>query len=75
VVAEVEFDRCSGCGLCVESCPVGAVSPLPHLGQMTVDQARCKGCGACAAVCPNNAAKLRHYRAEIVLAELEVAGG
>ena len=33
VVAEVEFDRCSGCGLCVESCPVGAISPLPHQGR------------------------------------------
>jgi len=73
VVAEVEFDRCSGCSLCVESCPVGAIAPLPHTGRMTVDPARCKGCGACAAVCPNSAAALRHYRAKQLLAELEAA--
>ncbi|MDF1555677.1 MAG: CoB--CoM heterodisulfide reductase iron-sulfur subunit A family protein [Deferrisomatales bacterium] len=73
VVAEVEFDRCSGCGLCQESCPVGAIAPLPHTGRMTVDPTRCKGCGACAAVCPNNAANLRHYRAKQLLAELEAA--
>ena len=70
VVAEVDVERCAGCGLCAALCPAGAISPLPHLGRMAVNAALCKGCGACAAVCPSKAANLKHYRINQVLAEV-----
>jgi len=44
-------DKCSGCRICVKSCPVGAISgenKKPHL----IDQNLCIKCGACFDVCP-----------------------
>ena len=47
---------CTGCGSCLQCCPVGAIS-------LTNGQARiselCKGCGRCATACPNEAIVLR----------------
>lgn len=43
---------CTGCGLCIEACPAGAIS-LSH-GRAQID-GTCKGCGRCAALCPAGA--------------------
>jgi ferredoxin len=48
-LAAVVGPGCTGCGECLNACPVGAVSVaagLAHIGQS------CKGCGSCASVCP-----------------------
>jgi len=46
---------CSGCGLCVETCPYGAreIDPGSMIAEVHYDL--CHGCGSCAAVCPNGA--------------------
>ena len=75
VVAEIDPDRCAGCGLCATLCPASAIGPLDHRPQMSVNAALCKGCGVCAAVCPSNSASLRHYRAGQILAEVQVSSG
>ncbi|MDW7711555.1 MAG: FAD-dependent oxidoreductase [Deferrisomatales bacterium] len=74
-VAEVDPDRCAGCGLCAPLCPAGALSPLPHTGRMGAEPTLCQGCGACAAACPSKAVSLRHHRIGQILAELDVAAG
>ncbi|MBC7230372.1 MAG: 4Fe-4S binding protein [Actinobacteria bacterium] len=50
--AAVDADACTGCGECVERCPVGAV----EVGDAAaVDRDRCLGCGLCAGACPGGA--------------------
>jgi aryl-alcohol dehydrogenase-like predicted oxidoreductase len=54
------YDRCIGCGTCVESCPQGALTldrsrtdeSKGKKGQSVVDLDRCILCGYCAEACP-----------------------
>ncbi len=46
---------CTGCGVCLEACPVQAIT-LVH-GHAVINNA-CKGCGRCAAICPAEALTL-----------------
>ena len=42
---------CVACGVCMGSCPKGAISI--HKGcHALVDESRCVGCGLCARACP-----------------------
>jgi len=50
-------DECTGCGGCVEICPVDALTMEDDYP--VVDEEWCIGCGVCVAQCPNSAAKLR----------------
>jgi Fe-S-cluster-containing hydrogenase component 2 len=49
----VDQDRCSGCGVCVEVCPAGAIAIQD--GKATIDQGRCHLCEACFTACPQEA--------------------
>jgi heterodisulfide reductase subunit A len=71
IVSIVNQEICSGCGLCEELCPYGALSLHPWKGIMTVNQVLCKGCGACAAACPSGAITLSHFTHDQILAQLE----
>jgi len=57
-VAEVNPERCRGCGVCEEICEYHAprISPDPKLGFVSkIDILACKGCGTCVAACPSGA--------------------
>jgi heterodisulfide reductase subunit A len=61
-VAEVDLDRCTGTGACVEAClRDGALTMVTvdlaaeAVRRPQVNPALCLGCGACVAVCPTNA--------------------
>ena len=54
--AEIDPDRCSGCGLCAQACRFDAIGKTN--GTYQVNEYACEGCGVCAYVCPSGAAAL-----------------
>ncbi len=53
-IAEVDGERCEGCGSCVEICPIHAISFDDSGERAFVDQVLCIGCGLCTHHCPAN---------------------
>jgi ferredoxin len=53
MAAKVDTDKCTGCGLCVEACPVEAITLENEKAK--VDEGTCVDCGACVSECPNEA--------------------
>ncbi len=49
----VTRERCTSCGLCIETCPVDAISPDRH-DISTIDYAKCIECLACVESCPED---------------------
>ncbi len=53
-LAVVNRQKCTGCGSCIDVCPVGAIV----LEDVAVVGPSCTGCGLCASECPNGAISL-----------------
>ena len=49
----VDGTRCTGCGMCVQVCPVEAIALAD--GRAMVDEVTCTGCGTCVVICPQGA--------------------
>ncbi|MFW5730421.1 MAG: 4Fe-4S binding protein [Desulfonatronovibrionaceae bacterium] len=63
VIVHVNRDRCDGCGLCKDVCPVEALKIInshqrPGKKVALVDPTKCHGCGVCQATCPKEAITL-----------------
>ncbi|MGD2144606.1 MAG: 4Fe-4S dicluster domain-containing protein [Anaerolineae bacterium] len=57
---EIKEDRCKGCGLCVNVCPVEILQLAAdrfnlkgHHPVEVTDPGKCTGCAMCALVCPD----------------------
>ncbi len=48
-VAAVDNDNCTGCGVCVEPCPFGAIEQKDNVA--SVNRTKCMGCGVCTGQC------------------------
>jgi heterodisulfide reductase subunit A len=73
IVSEVNARRCSGCQMCVTTCPFNARWMDEDRRIAVVDEALCQACGSCVAACPNSAARLRGYRDKELLSAIEAA--
>jgi ferredoxin len=51
----VSAEQCTGCGICLDVCPVEAIVVVNGTATISDD---CTGCGACVAKCPNGALSL-----------------
>jgi len=71
IIAFVDEEVCSGCGLCAKVCPFGALSLSGKERLMLVNRALCKGCGACAGICPSSAISLSHFTPRQILEQVE----
>ncbi len=49
-MAYIINDECIACGVCVDECPVDAISEGDDI--YTIDPELCTDCGSCADVCP-----------------------
>ncbi|MFO7892052.1 MAG: 4Fe-4S binding protein, partial [bacterium] len=50
---QVDKEKCTGCSVCVNECPVEAISMAD--GKAEIDNSRCIECGRCVQVCPQEA--------------------
>ena len=61
--AVVEGSACTGCGICVDNCPMDAITlNTSNVAEVNADS--CIGCGVCTRVCPAEAVLLRVVRQE-----------
>jgi ferredoxin len=70
---ELEPDGCTGCGRCVEICPVQAIGLVgagdphrPRRRMARLDPDRCLGCGVCVRACPRRTLRLRPRAARVI---------
>jgi heterodisulfide reductase subunit A len=72
IVADINLAECSGCGICVDNCPYGAIKWAAEKEPIVI-KALCKGCGLCAADCPKNTISIVHFSDRQLLAMVEAA--
>jgi len=61
LIAMVDEDICTGCGICVEVCPYEARTLNERKRIAEVNDALCTGCGGCIAACPSNASIHKNF--------------
>jgi len=72
IIASVDPEKCTSCGLCAKYCPYHAIT---HEKGKPVEiiEAACKGCGTCAAICPVGAMEQQGFTDAQLMAQIEAA--
>lgn len=70
---KIKENVCTGCGKCIEVCPVGAIRLVsagdikhPKLSKTTINEEICLGCGICKRVCPSGSVSLEQRERKII---------
>ena len=71
VRAFIDENYCSGCRICNNLCPYGAIDFIEEDKLSIVNDALCKGCGTCVAACPAGAIIGKGFSDAQIYAELE----
>ena len=56
MAAKIDSEKCTGCGVCVDVCPLEAISL--NDGIAVIDEDTCTECSLCVNECPNDAIDL-----------------
>jgi heterodisulfide reductase subunit A len=70
MVAMVDLNACSQCGVCVSVCPYSAPKFNDNTGRAEIQATLCKGCGLCAASCRSGAIHLKGFDLSQIMAML-----
>lgn len=62
----VSKNKCIGCGICEDECPVGAVFVDKKMGTAVIIEEKCTNCCLCTENCPQNA--IKSLKGELVFA-------
>ncbi|MFC1591046.1 4Fe-4S binding protein [Thermodesulfobacteriota bacterium] len=71
MTAHIDEEKCSGCKLCIPTCPYKAIIYDADEKVSRVNEAICRGCGTCAAGCPSGAAAARHFTDRQIFEEIK----
>jgi len=71
LIAMVDEDACTGCGICVEVCPYEARTLNERKRIAEVNDALCAGCGGCIAACPSNASIHKNFTKKQLLNQVD----
>jgi heterodisulfide reductase subunit A len=69
--AEVDASHCSGCHLCLSTCPYRAITFDAHTNSAVVNPLLCRGCGVCVAACPASAIRGLQFTDEQIMSEIK----
>ena len=73
LIAQINEDLCSGCGVCESACSYRAIS-LQRKGDKSVAKVAdglCRGCGICSSACPMDAVKMPNYSDNQIVAQIQ----
>jgi heterodisulfide reductase subunit A len=70
-ISWIDPDVCAGCQTCINLCAYSAIEFDERRKVSVVNEALCKGCGSCAGFCPSGAARVKHFTAKQIFAEIE----
>ncbi|RPI19135.1 MAG: 4Fe-4S dicluster domain-containing protein [Ignavibacteriae bacterium] len=71
IKAEIVEERCSGCRICNNLCPYGAISYIDEKKISFINDMLCKGCGTCVAACPSSVITGKGFTDAQIMAEIE----